>query len=751
MDIDQVIETLTLDQKTALLSGSDFWRTKPCPEAGVPQIMLADGPHGLRKQAEAADHLGLNASVPATCFPTPSSLAATWDTDLVEEIGRALGAEAKDQEIDVVLGPGANIKRDPRCGRNFEYYSEDPVHSSAVAAAMIRGIQANGVAACLKHVAANNQETDRLRISAELDERTLREVYLATFELAIADSDPWVIMSAYNLINGRYAGESEWLLTGLLRDEWGWDGTVVSDWGAVFDRVATLRAGLDLEMPFSGGFSDLALAEAVRDGELEEGVVDGAVRRLLTLIERTSGPSPAPVDYEAHHLLARRAAAAGCVLLRNEPARDDGDALLPLREQDRILAIGEFARTPRFQGAGSAQVNPTRAVSALDALGARGVDVSFEPGFTLDGRPDEALVAAAVERARASEIVVAFLGLPAGDESEGYDRETIDLPANQLALLAAVAAVNPRVVVVLANGGVVTLEEAGEHAPSIVEAWLGGQASAEGVVDVLFGDVNPSGKLSETIPRRIEDSPSFLTYPGELGISRYGEGVFVGYRGYDRRGLDVAYPFGFGLSYTTFEISDLRVDVEGAGSGTRLSVTADVTNTGARAGATVLQVYVGDPEAAVARAERELKGFERVWLEPGETKPVSLTLGSRALAYWHRTLGRFVVEGGEFVVGAGFSSREIVEAVHVHVEGDDLWQPLTQQSTMGELMADPTIGGEIRALLEDQPAQFQAQAKDIPAWSFVGHNVFDITRESLAEKLVRANAAGARRREKPAE
>ncbi|NLE98301.1 MAG: beta-glucosidase, partial [Propionibacterium sp.] len=716
----------------------DYWRTKPLP--GIAQVMLADGPHGLRKQADRADHLGLNASVPATCFPTPAALAATWDVELVEEVGAAIGAEARDQGVGVVLGPGANIKRDPRCGRNFEYYSEDPVHSGAIAAAMIRGIQRQGVAACLKHFAANNQETDRLRISAEIDERTLREIYLASFELAIADSDPWVMMSSYNLINGRYAGESEWLLTDILRDEWGWDGVVVSDWGAVFDRVATLRAGLDLEMPYSGGLTDREVVDAVRAGSLEEAVVDRSSRRVLELIGKLPREE-STADYDAHHRLARRAAAAGCVLLRNEPARADADPLLPLRTGDRLAVIGEFARTPRFQGAGSAQVTPTRLISALEAFEGRGIDLAFAPGHRLDGVPDESLVREAREAAGAGDVIVMFLGLPAEDESEGYDRTRIALPADQLALLEEVAAANPRVVVVLANGGVVTLGEVNEHAPAILESWLGGQAGAEGVLDVLFGDVEPSGRLSETIPLRLEDAPSYPSFPGELGVSRYAEGVFVGYRGYDQRRLEVAYPFGFGLGYTTFAINGVEVHAEGAGSASTLTVTADVTNTGSRGGATVVQVYVGDPDAAVARPERELKGFVRVELAPGATERVRLTLGSRALAYWHRVLGRWVVEGGEFVVGVGTSSRDIAAEVRVDVEGDDLRQPLTEMSTIGELMADPTIGAEIRAVVEQQPVQFQKQAPDIPAVTFVDFNIFDLDRDGLAALLARANAA----------
>lgn len=741
MDIDAALAALSLEQKVTLLTGADYWRTHAFPEAGIDAIMLADGPHGLRVQTDASDHLGLNESVPATCFPTPAALATTWDEALLEEIGAAIGDEARAQGVQVVLGPGTNIKRDPRCGRNFEYFSEDPLQSGTMAAAVIRGLQSRGIAACLKHFAVNNQETDRLRVSAEVDERTLREIYLASFEHAIRLGSPWSIMSSYNRINGRYAGESRWLLTDVLRDEWGWDGTVVSDWGAVFDRVATLDAGLDLEMPYSGGWTQQELLDAVADGTLDEARIDESVRRLLQLIDRVVVDDAATADFDAHHALARRAAAAGCVLLRNAPVRADGAALLPLQPADRLAVIGEFARTPRFQGAGAAQVVPTRLPSVLDALAARGIEHTFAPGFRFADEPDDALTAEAVAAAGAADVAVVFLGLPPSVESEGYDRPDIDLPANQLALLEAVRQVAPRVVVVLAGGGVVRLGRVHESSDAVLQAWLGGQAMAEGVVDVLLGDVNPSGKLSETVPVRLEDCPSYLSFPGELGESRYGEGIFVGYRGHDRRDAEVTHAFGFGLSYTTFEVALDDVDVEGSGSDARATVRASVTNTGDVRGAEVVQVYVGDPVCSVARPPRELRAFARVELDPGETRSIELALDSRAFAHWHPRLGRFVVEGGEFVIDVGTSSRDIVGTATLDLSGDDLRQPLTEMSTIGELMADDVIGPDIRRILETQPAQFQAQAPDIPAITFVDFNIFELDRDGLRDLLDRANQA----------
>lgn len=758
-DIEHTIARLTLEEKARLLTGSDFWHTPAIDRDGVhvPSVMLADGPHGVRKQKGTGEEAGLIESWPATCFPTAVSLGSTWDTDLVTRVGKALGRESRALGLTVLLGPGANIKRDPRCGRNFEYLSEDPVLSGDLAAALINGIQSQGVGASLKHFAANNQESDRMRVSAEVDERTLREIYLASFERAVKGSNPWTVMCSYNRINGTYSSQNRWLLTEVLRDDWGWDGVVVSDWGATRDRVAGVAAGLDLEMPATGGRTTALVIDAVRDGTLDEALVDIAVRRVLTLVSKSGAAAAdagagvgadagagtpgatsttpvdhaahhlsvreAQVDHTAHHLLAREAASAGAVLLRNEPVGPDATPLLPLlplKDRDGVAVIGEFARTPRYQGAGSSQVNPTELTSALDAFADLwGTPVPFAPGFALaEGPATDATPVAlrdeAVRVAAGAHTVVVFLGLPAATESEGYDRDHLSLPADQLALLDALAKVNERIVVVLSNGSAVTLSEWQHHAPAVIEAWLSGQAGGAGIVDLLTGVTSPSGRLAETLPVRLEDVPAYGAFPGELNTVRYGEGIFVGYRHYDLRDAPVAYPFGFGLTYTTFTIDDVEVVATGTGADARVTVTATVTNTGHRKGAEVVQVYIGDPESLVTRPVRELKGFARVALEPGESRTVTLELDSRALAFWHPTLGRWTVEGGTFTVEVGSSSRDIAATVSIEVEGEDLASPLSELSTMGELRAHPATVADAERLCAGLDPTMLSMVDDFP-------------------------------------
>ncbi len=697
-DVEHVLAELTLEEKASLTSGLDFWHTKGVERLGVPPVMVTDGPHGLRKQAAAADHLGLNESVPATCFPTAAALGSSWDPALLRRVGEALGRETRANDVAVLLGPGVNIKRTPLCGRNFEYVSEDPHVSGVLAAALVEGIQSQGVGTSLKHFAANNQETDRMRVSADVDERTLREIYLPAFERVVTHARPWTVMCAYNRVNGTYAAENHWLLTQVLRDEWGFDGLVVSDWGAVRGRVPALSAGLDLQMPGAGSRPDDEVVAAVRDGRLDEAVLDQAARRVLHLVARAQ-PALADagtVDADAHHELAREAAAAGTVLLRNEPV--DGAPLLPLTGTDGLLVVGEFARTPRYQGAGSSQVNPTRLDDALGALRALDPTVRFEAGFTIEGGPDgddDALLAAAVDAARDAATVVVALGLPGPDESEGYDRPRLGLPDNQVRVLEAVAAANPRVVVVLANGSAVSLPWR-ERVPAVLETWLGGQAGGSAVADVLLGVREPGGRLTETIPHRLHDTPAFGNFPGEAGHVRYGEGVLVGYRWYDTRDVDVAYPFGHGLSYTTFAYDDLRVDVHGQGADVRVDVAVTLTNTGTRAGREVVQVYVADPQASVQRPVRELRAFTPVDLAAGESRVVTFELGARALAYWHPGLRRWAVEGGEFVVEVGASSRDVRATASVDVVGEPLWGELTADSTIGEWQAHP-VGSPLLA------------------------------------------------------
>ncbi|MEV4637132.1 glycoside hydrolase family 3 C-terminal domain-containing protein [Actinoplanes sp. NPDC049548] len=695
LDIPALLAALTLEEKAALLDGADFWRTQGIERLGIPSVMVTDGPHGLRKQAGDSDHIGLNESVPATCFPPAAGLASTWDTELLARIGEALGRECRAEEVAVLLGPGINMKRSPLCGRNFEYFSEDPLLAGELGAALVDGIQSQGVGTSLKHFAANNQETERMTVSADVDERTLREIYLPAFERVVTKSQPWTVMCSYNRINGTYASEDPWLLTEVLRDEWGFTGLVMSDWGAVNRRDAAVAAGLDLEMPASGGAGTRVVLDAVQAGTLSEKDVDLAVTRLLELLNRALPALRAgqTFDADAHHALAREAAAASAVLLKNE------DGILPLSATGGPIAvIGEFARTPRFQGAGSSQVNPTRVDTALDALRAGEREVRFAPGFTIDAdTADPALVEEAVRAATGADVAVLFLGLPPAYESEGYDRDHMNLPAHQIDLLHAVADANPRVVVVLSNGSAVTVAPWQDRAAAVLEGWLLGQAGGTATADLLLGAATPAGKLAETIPLRYEDNPTIGNFPGEHGHVRYGEGLLIGYRWYDAHRLPVAYPFGHGLSYTTFGYAGLATTTDGD----RVEVTLTVTNTGARPGTEIVQVYVTDPQAAVYRPEQELRGFARVTLEPGESKRVTVELDRRAFAYWHPALRRWTVEGGTFGIRVGASSRDIRLETTVELAGDQVTTPLTPESSVDAWLAHPQAGDWMRAQLGD--------------------------------------------------
>ena len=728
-DITSLLTELTVEEKASLVSGSGFWWTRKVERLGIPSVMVTDGPHGLRKQGAAEDHLGLGGSVAATCFPTASALGSSWDVDLVHRVGAALGEEARAEDVAVVLGPGINIKRSPLCGRNFEYLSEDPLLAGELGAAMVRGIQSQGVGASLKHFAVNNQEADRLRVSADVDVRPLREIYLAGFERVVKDAQPWTVMCSYNRINSVYASQDPWLLTELLRGEWGFDGLVVSDWGAVEDPIAAVAAGLDLEMPSTGGASAARILDAVRAGDLDEAALDTAIDRVLRLLERTlpGVESQHAYDPDAHHALARAAATDCAVLLKNE------GGLLPLVAlEGRLGVIGEFARTPRFQGAGSSKVNPTRIDDALTALRAGvppGVSVDFAAGFGVDapGADSPALLAEAVEVARHAHTVVVFLGLPPSYESEGYDRDHIDLPVDQVAVLRAVADVNDRVVVVLANGSVVAVADWEHRAGAILEGWLGGQAGGGAVADLLLGVANPSGRLAETVPLRLSDTPAYLNFPGEDRHVRYGEGLHVGYRHYDAVDREVSYPFGHGLSYTTFEYSELSVtvlddhrpspggaDPATAGEGraettadwrgaVRVEVTVTVTNTGSMAGQEVVQVYVADPECSVVRPVRELKAFTKVSLEPGESELVVLLLSDRDLSYWSTRADGWVLEPGVFEVAVGTSSRDLLLTGTVEVVGQPLALPLDRTSTLAEWLDHPVGRDVLLAALRTSP------------------------------------------------
>ncbi len=691
---------LTLEEKAALTSGADFWTTKSIERVGIPSLMLTDGPHGLRKQGGATDHLGLAGSIPATCFPPAVGLSASFDPELAERVGVALGNESAIEDVAVILGPGINIKRSPLCGRNFEYMSEDPIVSGVMGAALVRGIQSQGVGSSLKHYAANNQETDRLRVSSDVDPRTLREIYLRGFQRVVEDAQPWTVMCSYNRLNGVYTSEDPWLLTQVLRDEWGFEGIVVSDWGAVNDRVAGIAAGMDLEMPGSGGRTDAEIVAAVREGRLDESALDTVADRLIDLARKAQARPAAsgPLNVAAHHALAREAAGRSIVLLKNE------GGILPLRRTANLAVIGEFARTPRYQGAGSSQINPTRVDSALEEIRHKCTGgVTFAAGYTIGEQTPPAEEAAAlrdeaVAAAASADTVVLFLGVPAHEESEGFDRTHIDLPSAQLELLDAIREVNGDIVVVLSNGGVVALPFA-ERVPAILEAWLLGQAGGGGTADVLFGAVNPSGRLAETIPLRLEDTPAFGSFPGEHGHVHYGEGLLVGYRWYDARRMDVAYPFGHGLSYTTFTYGAAAAATTAEGD---VVVTVPVTNTGPRAGREVVQVYASLPGSSVQRAPRELKAFSSVEIEPGRTAHVSLRIRRADLAYWDVRVDRWIVEGGDYVIEVGASSRDIRTSTAVTLEGEKVTLPATLNSSIEEMLDDPVVGADLRASIEEK-------------------------------------------------
>ncbi|OZC85541.1 glycosyl hydrolase [Rhodococcus sp. 06-418-1B] len=697
MDQNTEITDMSLADKIALGSGADFWTTRAA--GSVPSLMLTDGPHGVRKQTGATDHLGLAGSAPATCFPPAVGLGQSWDPELVGRVGEALGVEARALDVDVLLGPGVNIKRDPRCGRNFEYLSEDPVVAGVLGAAWVSGLQRTGVGASLKHFALNNTEHDRMRSSSDVDARPLREIYLNAFSHIVRTANPWTVMCSYNKINGVYASENTWLLTDVLRGEWGFDGVVVSDWGAVADRPTSVAAGLDLEMPGRGGATDAQVESAVKSGAVPMAAVDRAaeaVARLAGRVRRNDGAT-AP-DLDAHHALAREVAARSVVLLKND--RD----VLPLRTDHRIAVIGEFAQEPRYQGGGSSHVNPTRLDVPLDEIRRHASSVTYHQGFTSTDTPphaDASLHADAVAAAADADVAVVFVGLGARQESEGFDREDIDIPDDQLDLITAIARTQPRTVVVLSHGGVLRLQPISTIVPAILDGALLGQAAGGALADVLFGVVNPSGRLTETVPERIQDVPAYLNFPGENSHVRYGEGIFVGYRWYDAREIEVTYPFGHGLSYTEFRYSDLDVSVTDSGA----TVSVTVTNSGSRSGRDVVQVYVGKPDSTLVRAPRELKGFAVTSeLDAGADERVEVHLDRSALAYWETRTDRWAVEDGDYTVDVGASSRDIRASATVAISGDSVEIPLTMNSTLGEALADPRTAPALADMFPSAPS-----------------------------------------------
>ena len=652
-----LLKKLTLEEKCALLSGAETFKTRGMPEHGIPQIWLSDGPHGLRKQAGESDHLGLNPSVPATCFPTASAVANSWDAALGEEIGAALGEEAAAQEVSVVLGPGLNMKRNPLCGRSFEYFSEDPYLAGKLAAGYIRGIQSKGVAACPKHFAVNSQETRRMASDSIVDERTLREIYLTGFEIAVKEGHPRSIMSSYNLVNGTYANENKHLLMEILRGEWGFDGAVITDWGGSNDHALGVKNGSTLEMPAPGGDSVRELLAAVESGKIAESDIDARLSELLPLVFDTKAAldaAPREFDAAAHHALARRAAAESLVLLKNE------DSLLPLAAGSKVAVIGDFAKNPRYQGAGSSMVNSTQVDVLLDKLIDSELNViGYQQGFDRHGKPDAALQKSACELATQADTVILCMGLDEIAESEGLDRSNLRLAQNQVDLLQAVAAVNPKIVVVLYSGSVVETPWL-DNCQALLYAALGGQAGAGAVADALTGKVNPCGKLAETWPLTYADVPSAADFATRRKTVEYREGLYIGYRYFTTAEKAVRFPFGYGMSYTTFAYSDLAADEQG--------VSLTVTNTGSVAGTEIVQLYVAKKDSELFRPAKELKGFARVTLAPGEKQRITITLDDKAFRFWNVKANRWEIEGGEYelLVGASVEDIRLCEKISVH-------------------------------------------------------------------------------------
>ena len=642
MDKQKIINELTVRQKADLLTGKDFWQTKDYPELGVPSLFLSDGPHGIRKQAAAADHLGLNASIPATCFPTAAAMANSWNEELGEKMGEALGEEAASQKVNVLLGPGTNMKRNPRCGRNFEYFSEDPYLAGKMAASYIRGIQSKGTSACVKHFAANNQEERRMVTDSVMDERTLREIYLTAFEIAVREGKTNSIMSSYNMINGKFADENDHLIRDILRGEWGFDGVVISDWAGCNDKVASTAAGSDLEMPSCKYGAD-DIVKAVEDGTLDIKYVDECVERILTLIERTTQTEKGkPFDVEAHHEIARKCAEESIVLLKN-------DGVLPVSADTRTALIGDFAHLPRYQGAGSSIINPTKLTTILENRHEVNF-IGYEQGFDRYGKNKNGLIKKAVKLAKRVDNVILCLGLDEVSEAEGLDREQIKIPANQIALYKQVRANSKKLILVLSCGSAVETDWC-KDANAIVYGCLTGQAGAGAMLDVITGKVNPSGKLAETFPVKYGDCSSASHFPGKQMTVEYREGLYIGYRYYDTANVEVAYPFGFGLSYTTFEYSDVKADANG--------VSFTVKNTGKYDGAEAAQLYVGKKDGKVFRPAKELKGFAKVYLKAGESKNVNIAFDDKTFRYFNVKTDKWEIEAGEYQLYIGASSADI--------------------------------------------------------------------------------------------
>jgi len=705
------VAALTLEEKAGLCSGNDFWWTKSIERLGIPAIMMTDGPHGLRKQAGASDHLGINESLASTCFPSAAGLASSWNRELVWQVGEALGKECQAEGVSILLGPGANIKRSPLCGRNFEYFSEDPYLTGELAATHIAGVQSQGVGTSLKHFAVNNQEHRRMTTDAIVDERTLREIYLTGFEIAVKKAQPWSVMSAYNKLNGQYCSENKQLLTTILQDEWGHEGFVVSDWGAVNEADDSVAAGLSLEMPSSHGEGQKKIIAAVESGQLSEQVLDQVVTRLLTIVERAVSlkQEAATYDQDAHHQLARKVARETMVLLKNE------DSLLPLEKKGKIAVIGAMAEQIRYQGGGSSHVKPTKldsAIEEIERLVGTSAEVAYAEGYLLDqDESDEGLLQQAKQLAQESDVVIIFAGLPDRYESEGYDRTHLNLPNNHIELIEQLSEVQANVAVVLSNGAPVVMPWLNK-VKAVLEAYLGGQGFGGAVADLLFGEANPSGKLAETFPAVLEHNPSHPYFPGEGNRVEYREGILVGYRYYEKKKLAPLFPFGHGLSYTTFAYSDLVIDKSKATDQDEIGVSLKVKNTGHYAGKEIVQLYVGASSSALIRPDKELKGFCKIELAPGEEQLVSFTLDKRSFACYSVELEDWHAETGEYEIIIGSSSADIRLRASIHLTSTtEIIPKFHRNTTLGELTENPNTA-PILAQLQGMAASADAQPSD---------------------------------------
>lgn len=712
-----IISKLLLEEKARLCSGKDYWHMEGVPQCGLPEIMLCDGPHGLRQKDPNSDKVGLGNSYPSTCFPTAATTACSWDPELMEKMGEALGEECRAQKVSVLLGPGVNMKRSPLCGRNFEYFSEDPLLAGELGASFVKGVQSKDVGTSLKHFAVNSQETRRMVINEVVDERALREIYFPAFETTVKKSQPWSVMNSYNRINGVYSSENEWLQEEVLRNEWGFQGLIVTDWGASVGRVKGIQSGTDLEMPTSGEYNAKKIIEAVRNGMLEEAKLDKCIDNIIELIEKSKKnlAGSYKADMDAHHALARRIAAESTVLLKNN------DSVLPIAKGKKLAVIGEMAEKPRYQGAGSSLINPTKLDSALDSLRAEGFAVTYSQGY--DKKRDmvnQEMVNEAVAAARSADVALVFVGLPEDFESEGFDRSHMSMPASHNALVEAVASANENTVVVLSGGAAMEMPWIGD-VKAVVQSYLGGQATGSATVDILTGKVNPCGHLAETYPLACGDNPTAKYYPGGKVTTEHREGIYIGYRYYDTAGKEVLFPFGYGLSYTEFAYSDLKLSASSIKDSEALTVTFKVKNIGKRDGADVAQVYVSDQESTIFRPAKELKAFQKVFLKAGEETTVSLTLDRRAFAYYNTLLGDWHVESGAFDILVGTSVSDIC-----------LKESVTVTST---------VEAEVPDYRKTAPAYYRAEVQDVPDDQFaavLGHPIPSTVRPA-GEKLTILN------------